>query len=208
MSFQTEISRQKLLGRYGNNNEVDDIRIDRPTASLTTIDYAHHKKHAGHGYYAQVVDTSMGDNDTLSISFKTPDNPRVHLLILTSIKVAGNIALWEGTTWTQGSGSGITIYNRNRRISAPSSTLLENRQQSAFTANNQVMANVGGLDTGAASALEQLYSFGSISYSVIDRQVAEWILRPNTQYSIVFTANGGSNGGFIGLDWYEHTNLH
>jgi len=182
-------------------------RIDLMTGQLVTLDYAHHEVHGGSAFCSVVVDTSMGNSDTLNAAFKTPTGTkRVHLLIQFSTLVGGDLQLWEGATWTQGSGAAMPIINRKRLATVKDSMLLEDRAQATFTLSNEMISNVTGTNTAAATSLCRAYAFGSQNKAAgVRRGTSEWILKPGSTYLAVFTATGGSNKAELALDWYEHT---
>lgn len=179
---------------------------DPLTRSAITIDLGHGEIHEGHSFMASAVDTSMNDNDTLVLAFKTPTVTTVHLVPEFSTQNGGKIDLWEGADWTQQTGGTVPIINRRRAGSPPSSGLLENYTQASFVANDKVVANPTGLSTGSATDLRTLYAWGALGpggggYS---RDLDEIVLKPDTQYALVFTAIGASNKGWLGMVWYEH----
>ena len=169
------------------------------------ITVAHHEIHEGCSFVSDIVDESMGDNDTLSLAFKTPNTTkRVHMIVETSLKGAGHIEIDEGGTWDVGSGTQNPIYNRDRN-STEISTLLENTTSGPFIANNAVILNASSY--GAGTIIHDFYVFGEKKLGGQLRDVEEIILKKNQTYMVIATADAGTNGAQITLNWYEHVSV-
>lgn len=202
---------KKIAARYGTASEVDDIRIDSKTNALYTLSYEHHEAHEGDAFIADIVDESMADDETLSLAFKTPTGTKLaHVIIEASTLVGGDLKFYEGATWIQGSGSAVSIINHLRTANPISSILLENRQQATFTASDELIGNVTGVNVGSATLLTTRWMWGVRNRSAAGqlRGQLEFILKADTQYLILFTANGGSNAAQVSMNWYEHTDSH
>ena len=182
--------------------------LDGVTNAIKTITYPHHAIHDGRGFLADTVDETLDDNATIILAFKTmAGTKRAHMLFEFTTLVGGDLRVWEGPTWTAETGTLITIKNRKRLASMTSSGLLENQAQAAFTASDALILNPTGLNTAAATSLPHLYAWGKKEKLAggTTRDGNEWVLKPDTQYAVVFTADGGSNKAQVILDWYEHT---
>jgi hypothetical protein len=178
------------------------------TGALVVISYQHADVHQGSSYKSDVIDGSLSDSETIILAFKTAaGTKRAHLIAEFSTLVGGNLEIWEGVTWTAETGSLNPILNRWRQSSMNSSMMLENSGQPTFTATDNLILNPTGLSTGTAISVHHLYAWGKkekfAGGSV--RDIEELILKPDTQYAVVFTASGGSNAAQIILNWYEHT---
>ena len=88
-----------------------------------------------------------------------------------------------------------------------SSVILENvSSASTFIANNKIIANPTGHDSSAATIIRRLYGWGAKEkFDAAGRDENEFLLKPDTTYAVVFTAESGSNKAQIILNWYEHT---
>ncbi len=189
-------------------NQHAAVRMDALTHTLQVISYPHHEIHGGSSFLSDIVDESMGDDDTLILAFKTPPgSKRIHLLIEASTLVGGDVVLWENPSWASESGSLNPIINRNRQATMDSSILLEDQAQAAFTASDNLVGNPTDWSTVEATELHHVYAWGLNNRAVAGaaRDVNEWILKPGTKYGIIFTADGGSNKAQVILNWYEHT---
>lgn len=181
--------------------------VDDVSGIPISINSEHHEAHEGDSFVAATVDTSMANEDTLSLAFKTPPisvpQKRIHMVGKFNTAAGGHIAIIEGPTWGQGTGTAVPIYNRKRETSMASSGLLEDKNQSTFTASDQAITNVTGVSGGTTIGL--IYAFGANNRSSGDRSEEEMLLKPDTQYVVLATADGGSNAIWLGIYWYEHT---
>ncbi len=201
-----------LIRQFILQDPNDDTRLAKfdPIFEIPiTVDVAHYEVHEGDAFETQFADITMGNNDTIILAFKTAaGTKRVHLISDFNTLVGGEFILWESPTWTTNTGVLNAILNHKREASMNSSTLLEDLTATpAFTATDNVLSNVTGLNTGAATAIITEYAFGVKNKinAGASRGVTEWILKPDTQYAAVFTSSGASNKAQITLDWYEHT---
>lgn len=179
--------------------------FDTMFKTLLFLDVPHFEVHEGHAFISDAVDTSMADTATLILAFKTPaGTKRAHMVIEFTTLVGGHLDIIEGPTWDNQSGTKNPIYNRFREAAMTSSVLLEDQAQPGFVASDNVILNPTNVAGG--TVLHDLYGFGKKEKFPSDsRDVSEWILKPDTQYAIRFTADGGSNKGQVILNWYEHT---
>jgi hypothetical protein len=88
-----------------------------------------------------------------------------------------------------------------------SSTFLADAAQAGFVAADVMHGNPTGLGTGSATSLFQWFAMApqSTKSASSDRDTNEFLLKAGTQYAVVYTATGATNGGSITLDWYEHS---
>ncbi len=191
------------------NDDTRLAQLDNLFQIPVTIDVAHHEVHEGDSFKTWAVDESMGDNDTIIIAFKTAaGSKRIHMVWGFLTLVGGDLQIWEGATWTTNTGTLNPIINRKRKTSPDSSTLLEDKTATpTFTATDNVLLNPTGLGTGSATSIDRHYAWGQKSKLLAGgtRSLDEFILKVETQYAVVFTADGGSNKAELALDWYEHT---
>lgn len=119
-----------------------------------------------------------------------------------NFRAAGKIELYEGPTWTQGTGTAFPIFNRNRN-SATTSVLLEDTT-GAFVATNNLIRKPAGFAGG--TVIHDFYLFGDKKIGGEARDVQEIILKSNTTYAVLVTAIDGTNSAQVILNWYENTN--
>ncbi|RLE25523.1 MAG: hypothetical protein DRJ50_02785 [Actinobacteria bacterium] len=179
--------------------------VDSASGAAVGISRAHEAVHSGIAFHAFAFDDALGDAGTVIVAFKTPAGGKhVHLVMSFGAIVAGNLDLIEGPTWTGETGTGVAISNRRRTGTPPSSIVLEDVDQAAFTASDQVIKNPTGLSGGTVIPIGHV--FGSKQAGgCVDRGEDEWELDPDQTYAVRFTAIGAANGGTVFLDWYEAT---
>lgn len=196
---------RSMGGLLSNGLTVRSFVLDDSTHGLTTISTTRQEIHDGHAFCANIVDTNMGDEATLILAFKTPNSTKMpHPIISWSSKAEAHIELLEAPTWTGGSGSQYSLYNR-RRDSSIQSILLENTT-GVFIASNKLVKDPTGLTGG--SVLWRGYNWGDKKTPTIpNRDEEEWSLKPNTQYAVRLTADAITNAGFFCVVWFEHLPL-
>ena len=184
-----------------------EILVDDVSDSIVTVTFEEQELHAGHAFTSDFVDETLGDGDTIILVWKTPSAPMfTHMVFGFTTLVGGDITLWEGVTWTTGTGVLNPILNR-RRDSATTSDLLEDLTATpVFTATDNVLLNVTGLNTGVATELHHLHAWGERNRLAAGgaRDTEEWILDPDTLYALVYTADGAANKAQMIANWYEH----
>lgn len=181
--------------------------VDTLTGAVKTITVPHGAAHEGHAFLADFVDETLGDGATIELCFKTPPGTkRVHMWIEFTTLVGGDVRILEAPTWTTNTGAQSPILNRKRLASMTASGILEDTT-GTFTATDNVNANPDGLAGG--TVIHHLYAWGKkeVMQAGGTRDVWEIMLKPDTLYAVVFTADGGSNKAQVILNWYEHTDL-
>lgn len=195
----------KFIDKDGNILSLDEI-LALDDGVLAVVTHPEQEGHEGHAFTFQTVDEALGDAATLNVAFKTGRaSTRIHLLAAFTTLVGGKLEIYEVPTWTTNTGTATTVYNHLRDENPIKSTLLEDKTATpAFTKTNKVLVNVTGLAGG--TAIWSRYAWGE--KGKIEggdyRAENEFILRPDTQYAVLFTAIGAANKGQIFLNWIEH----
>jgi hypothetical protein len=197
---------------YGADNSLIDgvdgsrrAKLDNLAKVLLVMPHSHHEIHEGHRYFVSISNSSMGINDTLVVAFKTGSAPkRMHVKFSFNALAAVHLDILEGPTWTQGTGTLVSLVNR-RRDSANSSFLLEDQGQPTFTASDKIIKDPTITDSG--TILPDGRSFGTKHGGGGDFAADEFIFKPDTQYAIKITADIGSNGAQLEIDHYEHIDV-
>lgn len=194
----------------GRIRPLDNIlAVDAMTRALAGVSYVHHKIHDGNSFATDFADATLADAATIIMVFKTMKGTRrVHLLMEFSTLVGGYIEIWEGPIWTTNTGTVNPITNRLRKSGTRVSGLLEDKTSTpVFTATGNVLVNPTGLNTGGATSLHKHYAWGERGKvgAIGQRDENEFVLKPDTQYAVVFTGIGASNKAQLILNWYEHT---
>ncbi len=169
------------------------------------INEPHYEVHEGDAFVASTTDITLADEATVVLAFKTMAGiKRAHMISQFITLTGGHLDILEAPTWTAETGSLVVIYNRKREVSMGSSVLLENSGQAAFTATDNLILDPTGLTGG--TIIHQLYGFGEKkSFSAEGRDIAEILLKPDTQYAIRFVSDAAANKAHLELNWYEHT---
>lgn len=182
-----------------------ELRLDNLADAALVIDYGHHEIHAGSAY-SQEIHTTGGTE--ISLSFKTPaGTKRAHLIGSFTASSACHGQILEGPTWTTNTGTVIAPINHHRGSSNTSMLLEDKTATPAWTAGG-ILSNVSNISGG--TVLFEQYNFAASSPTGAGgggggSRLHEYILKPDTAYSIVVTSDDGSIGMQLILDWYEHT---
>ena len=175
------------------------------SSALVVVTDGHAHIHQGHMFDVDLVNLSMAADSTAILAFKVGSAPtRAHLVVQFVTLIGGHVELIEGPTWTPQTGTLRSIINRNR-LSVNLSFLQENQAQPGFVASGNIIRDPTGLAGG--TIVHTIYAFGERNkFSSESRDTTEWMLKPDTDYAIKFTADGGpSNKVQMNLVWYEHS---
>ena len=175
-----------------------------------TIDLINHAIHGKKKFSADFVDETMANDETIILAFKTPaGTKRAYMEFGFLTIVGGDLAVWEGATWDTNTGvANVAAINHFRETSPTASMLLEDKTSTpTFTATGNILSNVTNLGTGSATNIHPQYAWGTQNkFSPGDSSGHDkYILKPDTKYAIVFTADGGNNKAQVELTWDEHT---
>lgn len=168
------------------------------------INVEHHKIHEGLSFERH-IDSADADVASLNVAFKTKAGTKLaHILFGFSASSAVLFEIIEGASWTQGSGTALDIFNLDRDA-GNSEIILEDKNQAAFTASNQVIQDVTGIAGGVI--FEKQYCYSEKKQAGDTRAGShEWLFKPDTTYIVRITQTGGNCKQSIDLHWYEHTN--
>lgn len=158
----------------------------------------HHEIHEGDSYIADKEVTAA----SLDLAFKVPaGTKRMHLIFQWATESKAHIEIHEGRTWTAGTGSTVTIFNRDRN--SGSTSQVEEDTGGAFAANMAVVQDPTGQAGG--TIIHDEYVWSDKRQTVRNRDVAEFILKNNETYVVKLTSDDGAKGLHTALHWYEHT---
>lgn len=166
---------------------------DKTTQAIKVIDYAHHEIHDGNHYKAGYQDTSMDTDDTIAIVFTTPDTTKyMHWQLTSQSTGACTIQVFSGPTLSA-EGTAVTPFNRNQNSTNTSDMVVKHTPTITSNGTKIVEKWVGSVGFKETTGGEH-------------RGESEIILKRNTQYLVLCTANADAIKCAIGGDWYEHTN--
>lgn len=176
-------SKNKLDVSIGPTDPVSDLPVH--------IDFPHHQVHEGEMYLYSYLISSLNSGSSIIFRLSVPNTYSLpirapHLVIETISTLETELYFYEGTAFSA-PGTAQSTYNRNRNISAgPGMTVFLSPTVSA--AGTLLWIGLTGSSNKAGAA---------------DRSLTEWILKPNTQYSLVVTSKSNGDKIVVRLDWYE-----
>jgi len=165
--------------------------VDPYTRAQVYLGYSHNRIHEGSAFYAQHIDSSMADTDTIKLLLVTPDTTTwIHLIW--GMDTTGNctVEFYEACT-TSNDGTALSIYNRQRNSALTPSLVVK---------HTPTVTNNGTL-------LQSFYSGSSgrfVTEAVESRNENEWILKQNTKYLIQLTAHASIKGRLF-CNWSEQS---
>jgi len=174
---------------------------DGASGTQITTNIVHHFVHEGKTFNTSVIDV---ENSEVSISFKTPQDLEIHMLVSINTENKSHLEILENVTIEPNTGERIKIRCRNR-ISNKDSGLLHNYTGN-WKANNRVLkdATVSG---GRLIFID--YVFASDFVGLQRRDEHEFILQKDQEYCIKLICDAKKDIGIqIHLDWYELENLN
>lgn len=170
------------------------INSDKTTETLDTITYEHHEIHEGNSFHAHFYSGTVDTDGTVELLISTPNTTKwIHALGIINSTKGALVEIYEGPT-TSADGTTVTAYNRNRN---------SNEGAVVVITDTPTISN-----DGTRLWLRHIGSEGKYTEYGETRGNNEWILRQNTKYLFRATSHEDANELMVGLNWYEHTNLH
>ena len=180
-----------MKGLTSNTTEAE-IRIDKTTHTMQTIEYAHHKIHAGSHYKQGYQRTGINTGDTVALVFTTPDTAKwAHWTMRAQTTGAATVQLFRTPTLSA-EGTELTPFNRNENITNPATVVVKHTPTITSNGTKLVEKWIGGV-------------VGLATLGGESRAYAHIILKQNTQYLLLLTAEADGINCSVGGDWYEHT---
>lgn len=181
------------------DGEPLDINIVAPfddvVGALITVDSEHHEIHEGEVAivsYKSPDATPIADNGTISFLLQTQAKA-AHIVIRGSFGGDWEIEIYEGTTFTGGTGTAMTVFGKNRYKALPAGYSTVRRDVTIVNPGTAMPFNfffpggTGGNTTGADANTRD-----------------EWPFAPNTNYLIRITNRAGTpQPGSLAIEWYE-----
>jgi len=189
---------EKGLVQVTLSDGTNDAKIDESTATLVTMDHAHHEAHEGDHYYIEghaTLGNDPGVDDILRVKLVTPDTTKwAHFQWAISSSGILTATLHEGASGGMADGSDVTPLNNNRNSDNTSGLTITSNVTAADTAG----ALISNAKWGAAGFKSQIGGGTS--------RDDELMLKQNTTYLRTFTSSSASNIVQFKAAWYEHTN--
>lgn len=179
--------------------------FDKRVGALTRIAEEHEQVHKGKSFTVSVVNTIMGDADTLILAFRT-GNQTIHFCCSFTVALGGDIEICEEPVWTAGSGTPVQIVNKNRAYQIPSSILTEENGIPGYVLQDPEGYECNHQKFGSTRL--GFFWFFKPTDNTRMNHVFEYILKKNTNYGIKYTAAvaqgwWATDAAQLTLDWYE-----
>lgn len=186
------------------DNDIRLAKFDSKFKVPVVINAEHSEIHEGCSFERH-IDSANAHVSSLNVAFKTLNSAKLaHMVFGFTASDTVLFEIFEGATWTQGSGTLLTIFNNERDSGGNSLVMLEDNGQPTFTASNAVIQDVTGIAGGIV--FENQYTYSEKKSGGDTRQSShEWDLKRDTTYIIRMTETSGNCKMSIDLHWYEHT---
>jgi len=179
------------------DNQWESVKAHH--GNLTIMSHLEHETVKGHSFYASTFDETLADEEGLILAFKTDPTQPMFFDIHAWGLLMTHIQIYEGRTWTAGTGTQLDIFNRNRN-SVNTSTVWEDTT-GAFLQTNHV------IEKPAPNADGTLI----VTHYFAGKQIGARIdiplfleLKLDQTYVIYLASNKANNSGELGLSWHEH----
>jgi len=176
---------------------VDDA-IDGFSGNQEVISFAHHEIHAGDGFVVCSTAT-LGNGGTRTVTFTTPIEGEMHLLISARASKEAHLELIEDVIVSTSSGFYQLAQNRNRNSS--------NVSKASNVVDGSVALGSVAIDATLSMAgvviFEEHFGSGQKAGGEV-RDNNEWNLKTGGQYQVKMESEAVSNDTQICLNWYEH----
>lgn len=182
---------------------------DLKVGAKTRIDEPHEQIHKGISFTVSVVDTIMGDSDTLIIAFCT-GNKEIHLTYDLMVAWGGDVEICENPSWLEDSGTPVRIINKNRKFSTESTIKTDCDGLVGYVTENPDAYECNFQKFGSVR-LGFMWFFKPTDLSRSEHN-REFVLKENTRYGIKYTAAQvqdawwATDAAQIIMDWYEISN--
>jgi hypothetical protein len=168
-----------------------ELRVDRTTRALMTIDYAHYEVHAG-SHFMYTDHTELGSGATQNYLITVPDSAKCPHMIF-------DLDGYGVTQWQ--------FFEGTDRVGITTQNVGNNNRNSATTAGVTIHKGVtGGTEDGGLAHIYKGGASGAQARTATQSGNAEeLILKRNTKYILRTTSLSLGNLTNIRLEWYEHT---
>ncbi|MCK5017569.1 MAG: hypothetical protein KAS32_10920 [Candidatus Peribacteraceae bacterium] len=173
---------------------------------VPTLTREHQAVHEGVSFERHIDSANLAVA-ALNVAFKTlAGSKRAHMIFGWSSNDEILYEIIEGATWDQGTGTALDIFEHSRG-GGSSTLILEDKNQPAFTASNQVIKDVTNIAGGTTFEGQYTYNASIGAGGIGETRFAahEWILKANTTYIVRATKTDTNCKISIDMHWYEHT---
>jgi len=173
-------------------------RLDYPTHTLQTIDYAHHEIHVGSHYFVSGVQT-LSQNQVLDFTWTMPNTTKwTHWLWKIDTQSETTWYVYENAAVVNALANAVTPLNSDRNSLSVSGTTMKFEVQASLAAANT------DTDVTTATLLKSGIS-GAGKTGGSEMRETELILKQGATYCLRAVATAAGYIDF-NMEWYEHTN--
>jgi hypothetical protein len=169
--------------------------LDHLTNILVQVPHAEHEIHSGRDYRANVSETVTA-NTFHNLTFKTPLTKWCHFNASAISQNVSSASFYQLANAPTANGTTVTPRNANRNY--PDNSEMQFMFEDS-TLNLTGNIRLGHTHIGAAGGLPNSAGIGGEAQTV-----KEWVLKPNTWYSVHLTEDAGEGQEMTILtNWYE-----
>ena len=196
----TAFNNSLIMGQVGNSSGDSgwrELRADKSTRAINTIDYVHHEIHDGKAFLNVQFFTLGAGEDRGTLIRTSGVESRSHLTFSVSANAELNVKFYCESSGPADGGAGTQLSGVNYR------------RDSANTATTSIWTNPTLTDVSGYLVLEeQIGEATGPQSSNIGGDFSsrtEFVLASGSNYLISVTAVGAGTDVGIHLEWYEHT---
>ena len=205
MTWDSKIGKQEQDQRtYENSAEArrvtitdgdgNNINIDEPTLSISTIDYEHHEVHQGSHYYLTDY-TTLASDATLKFVVTTPNTTEwTHFTFALDSTGQTTVITYEDSTVPSTDVTPIVPFNNNRNSVNTSGLTVGTVVAFASSDGTKIAGRSFGIEANPAQ----------IRGGNAERS-KELVLKQNSTYVIAIASQSATNIVSYDASWYEHT---
>ncbi len=180
-------------------DELRNLRADRSTHTLQTIEYEHHEIHAGsHYFYTDANTINAATTDCVDYLIITPDTEEEsHFVFEGDGSAISGFYMREGVTASSSDYTQATVFNSNRNFTDVATLSIF-----YIIGSNYATSDYGG------TQIYEYYGGASSSQSktpTSNRSSYEIVLKRNTKYLFRVVSGTATNLCNVEFTWYEHT---
>jgi hypothetical protein len=186
-----------------------DLKWDKMTNTLMTIDYAHHEIHDGDSFVAHFSDTLATDiDDRTIIYFTTGPTKSCHVFAEASSTAASIFTVCELSAIDINEGTDLAVWNRNRASTNTPTTLPNKTTPGAIKATSLTHDQAAAANITITNTIWRKYlgvAAAGADTAGETRENHEFVLNVSTQYAFIVTSTTADTSTHnIIINWYEH----
>ena len=183
-----------IISGFHLQKGAKQIGVDYISASLLIKPVEHYMTHIGKRWLVSYYFNSIASAAKAIIRFKTPEDLYMHCVFNAYASLGSLLSIYENSTLTHVEDNALIPINRNRAASYES-------------AIQEICFSPGGSESSSTLILpsQKIGTSGSPVARLPGehRDENEYVLEPDTVYSIIVLSENADTDINIGLDWYE-----